>query len=281
MTYASTPVVDRDRHARATVREAVGVRGPDGATADLEIAVSTEGVARDGGVIPVSAWDMDAYRRNPVVLLAHGLGADAAFPIGRAEWTVADRRAGELRQGWRFHEENEASGTAKSLYLNGFMRSASVGFRLHEWREPTAEEAEALQAELGAPEPPRWIAERAELLEVSAVAVPSDPDALALDWALSDARRAGLEVGPLAGRLRELRKRCRAGDARACRRLRGKAEDAPEAGRRLARFVVGGEVLEVPLRRGEEEHVMRARVVRMAAARAAGVEEPERWRRRA
>lgn len=230
-----------ERHARARVRDAGGVRGPGGEDADLEITVSTEELARDGGVVPLEAWDLEAYRRNPVVLLAHGRGEAGSFPIARAEWTTPDDARGELRQGWTFHRESPESELAATLYAEGYMRTASVSFRLRDWHEPVPEEAEALQAELGTPEPPQWIAEDAELLEVSAVSVPADPGALVeAQAAVNSARAAGLDVEPLERRLRALRRRCRAGDADACRRLARGHSGRERARRDVARVRVRG-----------------------------------------
>lgn len=298
MTTPSAPAGTLDRTARAGVRQTGDVRGPGGEEADLEIAVSTERLARDGGVIPVEAWDLAAYRSNPVVLLAHGEGEAGAFPIAKAKWIEPDDRVGELRSGWRFHRKSPESELAAELYSEGFMRSASVAFRLHDWTEPEPEEAEQLAVELDAPEPPSWIAERAELLEVSAVSVPSDPGALALDAALNNAREAGLDTEPLTRRLRALRQRCRAGNARACDRLAGRrgrndagGEGEPDAaaglswddyevvvgagGERLLRLELGGRSLETELGEDEDPEEKLERVARKAAER---LEERSRWR---
>lgn len=241
------------RFVRVTRQE--GDEGaPNGEPFHVRIRASTDGLARDGGVIPLRISVFDELD--------------------------ADQRA--LVSFWRFHEESDESRLARRLYEGGFMRAASVGFAIHDWHEPDEDELAELREQENVPDSAeiRWVADEAELLEESAVAVPADPGALALDRALNDARGAGLDVGPLAGRLRELRRRCRAGDAAACRRLAAEEEDAPKGDPRVARFRVGDEVLEVDLRPGEAEHVLRERVTRMAAARAAGLEEEERWRRR-
>lgn len=274
MTTPSTPTDTRHRTASASVRATGGVTGPAGESADLEIVASSESIARDGGLIPVDAWELDSYRSNPVVLLAHGRGEAGAFPIARAAWTTPDTARGELRQGWEFHRESPESQLAAKLYRRGWMRTASVAFRLHAFREPDDGEAEALQAELDAPEPPRWIAEHAELLEVSAVSVPSDPDALALDAALNDAREAGLDTSPLTRRLRALRRACRRGDARACRRLEDR-RSRDDGGERVVELELGREVVEVALRPEESAEDLLDRVMERAGDR---LEERARFR---
>lgn len=107
---------------------------------------STSGVKRDGLEIDQSKWQLDGYRSNPVVLLNHDY---SSLPIGTAEVEVRD---GALHATVTWSAANPAAEQVRALYDEGTLRAVSVG-----WRDTD---------------------EGHELLDVSAVAVPGDPDAL-------------------------------------------------------------------------------------------------------
>jgi HK97 family phage prohead protease len=120
---------------------------------------STPKVDRAGDSIkPV--WDLEAYRRNPVFLYQHD---HDALPIGRAENVYLDGDA--LKFDIRFvpgdiypHAE-----TVRRMYEEGFMSAVSVGFR-------------PLASSLNDSGGVDFAA--SELLELSAVSVPCNADAL-------------------------------------------------------------------------------------------------------
>ena len=56
-------------------------RGEDTDTRMVDFVASTEDVDRDGDVIRVQGWDVDEYRKNPVILWAHDY---SLLPIGKA-----------------------------------------------------------------------------------------------------------------------------------------------------------------------------------------------------
>jgi HK97 family phage prohead protease len=173
---------------------------------DLVIHASTGRVARDGGIIPVSAWErrLDAYLRNPVVLWAHQDSGPDGLPIGRAVKTELDKKAGVLRQWIRFHRETPLSQQVARLFEIGDLNAWSVGFRVHQEREPNEEERAQAQRE---GYEVRWVAEDAELFEVSAVPVPADIYATTVERSISRARRRGADVGYLERRWYALRSR--------------------------------------------------------------------------
>lgn len=132
----------------ATIREAT-VAGRK----QFEFKISTDRVARDGYKIPASAWSFDAYLRNPVVLLAH---SSRDLPIGRA---VDVRRDSDgLSATIEFDDQDELARQVQSKVERGFVSATSVGFSVGKIRGD--------------------VIEQAELLEVSIVAVPSDPGAM-------------------------------------------------------------------------------------------------------
>lgn len=176
-------------------------RSPSGKPFDVKIQASTDKVARDGGVILMSAWskDLSYYRKNPVVQWAHDYQLP---PIAVAVDTKADKQEGMLIQWWRFLTGittdmwDQFSGRIKALYAVGGMNAASVGWLTHDARPATQDERE--EAIRKGEREPFWVVTRGELLEVSAVPVPSDPDAIAVDRALASAKQKGVDVKQLA-----------------------------------------------------------------------------------
>jgi HK97 family phage prohead protease len=141
---------------------------------------------RYGDEILVEAWDTKHYMSNPVFLWAHDY---SALPLGRA--VAIERTDKALMIDVRFAEAdaNPLAEQVLKLYDGGFMRAVSVGFRskASEWIDPTAEdEAKRLKKEPDLRPGKRFT--KVELLELSAVPVPANPQAL------MQARKKGLAV---------------------------------------------------------------------------------------
>lgn len=142
------------------------VPSPEGTGRTLRFIGATEDVARDGGILQMDGWQLDAYRSNPVLLWAHQQDQP---PIGRAV------RVAPGPDGLEFDIEFPAADVYPfadligRLYEAGFMRAVSVGFRVLKEREPVASERAA-----GA----QWVSTAQELLELSAVPVGADAGAL-------------------------------------------------------------------------------------------------------
>ncbi len=144
-------------------------RADKGADRVIRFTASTENVARDGGIVEAAGWEVDNYRDvHPVFLWAH---SPDSLPLGRA--VNVEKTKDSLVIDIEFAGEAQAHPLAETvfrLFDAGFLRCVSVGFRVIKERDPTDEERER-----GA----KWVATRAELLELSAVPVPSDPGAVA------------------------------------------------------------------------------------------------------
>lgn len=126
----------------------------------IRFVASTEGVARDGMVIESSAWNLENYRRNPVVLWGHDY-VGRTLPIGRADVRV---EGGQLLADVVFDSGDPFAAQVERKYRAGFLHAVSVGW-------------DTQQAKPGrAGEPARVT--RADLLDISAVPVPADPNAL-------------------------------------------------------------------------------------------------------
>ena len=154
------------------VREAVAA---ESAPATLDFVASTATLDRFHEVIEPSGWRLDSYRSNPVFQNAHNYG-DILFTLGKALVTEV-RSVGErqgLCQRIQFAVDvNPVARVAYGLYKGGFLNAVSVGFIPLRWEDGGCPAAQ------GAPAPRRRYVEQ-ELLEVSAVAIPANPDALAL-----------------------------------------------------------------------------------------------------
>ena len=143
----------------------------------IDFAISTAGVARDGMTIAPAGWQLEAFKKNPVVLWAHDDGIPA---IGRA---INTRVAGGVLRSTGIFATRDVHPLADTVYQllkQRFLNAVSVGFA-------------PLRAAL-ANEPDRAgdvdILEQ-ELWEWSVVNVPSDPNALA------GARSSGIDTHPI------------------------------------------------------------------------------------
>lgn len=127
----------------------------------LRFTASTEGLGRDGMVIEAGAWQLENYRKNPVVLWAHDYTGHN-LPIGKAtDVQVTDNR---LTAEVVFDLEDEFARQVDRKYRTGFLNAVSVGWETRAVKPGGANQAPRISA--------------AELLDISAVPVPGDPDAL-------------------------------------------------------------------------------------------------------
>ena len=129
----------------------------------MAFVISTDEVDRHGDVIAADGWNLDSYRNNPVFLWAH----DYARPvIGKAVdvWKESHRLMAKIR----FAPTDFAQEVA-ALYETGYQRGVSVGFKPLKYEERRHEKTGAF---LGI----RFLEQ--ELLEVSAVPVPANRNAL-------------------------------------------------------------------------------------------------------
>lgn len=138
----------------------------------LEFIASDETLDRAGEIIRPEGWLLDRYKQNPVFQNSHQYG-DIIFTIGKSEEIEirSDRADGSLYlyQRVRFAvDENPFARIAYNLYKGGFLNAVSVGFRPVRWLDGN----EAA--------PARRIYVEQELVEVSAVAIPANHNALVL-----------------------------------------------------------------------------------------------------
>jgi HK97 family phage prohead protease len=173
----------------------------------IDFVASSEKLDRYDEIIVAAGWELENYRRNPVFQNAHQYG-DIIFTLGKA--LITEVRAGKLFQQIQFATEaNPMARIAYGLYRGGFLNAVSVGFIPLRWENGTEQTAFR-----------RKYLEQ-ELLEVSAVGIPANPEALQL----------GLKSGVIAKsdlrELSELLKRfCEPEAALTHRNFRGRTEAA-------------------------------------------------------
>jgi phage head maturation protease len=146
--------------------------------ATLDFVASTATLDRYHEIIEPAGWRLDSYRRNPVFQNAHNYG-DVIFTLGKAVSTEV-RAVGNgqaLCQRIQFAVDvNPMARIAYGLYRGGFLNAVSVGFIPLQWEEPSGTDGK--HGSDGGQARRRYLEQ--ELLEVSAVAIPANPDALAL-----------------------------------------------------------------------------------------------------
>lgn len=145
------------------IKQFIGdLKGIDVEGRTLTAMVSTDSVDRDGDVLVPAGWELENYRKNPVVLWAHDYGR---LPI--AKTLAIEPWEHGLMAMVQFAEHAFAQDVFQ-LYVGGFLRAFSVGFMPKEW---APRPGEGLRG---------YLITKAELLEFSAVPVPANQDALVL-----------------------------------------------------------------------------------------------------
>lgn len=149
----------------------------------IKFIASTEGIKRDGQDLKMENWRLDNYRANPVFLWSHDYRGNN-LPIGRADVQVEGKTLTALVT---FDPHDEFAQQVEGKYRNGFLHAVSVGWdnvsecpncqhplRASEWILKTYR-VDCPNCQKPLPETIRmWH----ELLDVSAVNVPGDPQAL-------------------------------------------------------------------------------------------------------
>lgn len=142
----------------------------------LEFIASTNTVDRQGDIVEQN-WELRAFRQNPVFLWGHDKGG---LPIGKVIkiWTEKKKGADstkETRIQVKFVPGDifPFAQQVRELYEAGYLKAVSIGFRPLERAQVSDEQREALGM---GPWGERFT--KSELLEVSGVTVPANPEAV-------------------------------------------------------------------------------------------------------
>lgn len=122
--------------------------------------ISTAGVDRDNDTIAAGGWQLDNYRKNPVVLWAHDY---TCLPVAKAIQVGVEND--QLVATAEFADHDFANAVLR-LLDGGFLRATSVGFRPISYSINEERRGYDFQTQ--------------ELLEFSVVPVPANAEALAL-----------------------------------------------------------------------------------------------------
>jgi hypothetical protein len=146
------------------------VRSVDAAARTITFTASTESIDRYQDCIRVAGWKLDRFRQNPVFLFQHKSNEPPIGKVVRIGTEQSPKPA--LVASVQFAEESvyPFAETIHKLYLGGFMSAVSVGFQPLEAPTPLRD---ADGTTTGGYE-----FKSQELLELSAVAVPANTDAL-------------------------------------------------------------------------------------------------------
>lgn len=125
------------------------------------VVASDSTVDRQGESISVDGWQLENFKKNPVILWGH----DNSIPaIGTAEnigfKTISNKKSLVFKP--KFHRKSEMSRLISDLYEDGVIPAVSVGFIPKEMDSD------------------RTTYTKQELLEISFVNVPANPNALTL-----------------------------------------------------------------------------------------------------
>lgn len=138
----------------------------DDETRTIEFIGSTATKDRYGDVIVQSGWELANFVRNPVIPWGHDYGMP---PVAKAVEVGIREEGLFFRAQFASADEYAWADTIYKLYKGGYLRAFSVGFIPKEWEMKKDEEGYAY-----------FVFTKCELLEVSCVTVPANPDALTL-----------------------------------------------------------------------------------------------------
>jgi|CXWL01.1.fsa_nt_gi HK97 family phage prohead protease len=127
----------------------------------MSFTISTAAIDRDGDTIDPKGWELDNYKRSPVVLWAHD---HTTPPIGRASNLWTDAKGLHATVEFPPRGIHALADQVHDLVKAGFLSATSVGFIPKESRPIKTGQAIT----------------RAELLEFSICSIPSNPQALVL-----------------------------------------------------------------------------------------------------
>lgn len=131
--------------------------------ADSFVAVaSTATIDRHGESVNQDGWDLTKFKKDPVILWAHDHN-EPAIGLAKKVWVDGSGKKAKLMANISLHDVTEKARAVKTLVEQGILKTLSVGFRpLEDMVDNTFP--------------------KQELLEISVVNVPANPDAMMLAY---------------------------------------------------------------------------------------------------
>lgn len=128
-------------------------------------------VDRDGDVVLPRAFEfggLDNFKKNPIVLYTHNK-TEQRLPVGKVDIDSIEITDETFEGDIIFDLNDPFAKLVYEKYKNGFLNAFSIGFRCLEYGEPILDGQKGITVL------------KAELLEISCVAIPSNPNALVLE----------------------------------------------------------------------------------------------------
>lgn len=142
---------------------------PDLGPGVIQFIASTDGQKRDGNRVRNSGWHFENFSKNPVFLWCHDY---RSLPIGRhVDWRVEKEKDGYVLRIWSQFCDPEIYAFAdkiRKMYEAGFLRAGSIGWNPIKFEIMRDRDGQFAGFDFV----------ENDLLEFSAVPVPSDPDAI-------------------------------------------------------------------------------------------------------
>ena len=132
----------------------------------FKVIATTSGVDRDGESILVEGWDFQNFMKNPVILFGHNYW-DMHCIVGAATEVYVEGNSVIVEGVFANTQEGQY---IRQLYDDGILKTVSVGFIPHEKNGN--------------------VITKAELLELSFVPVPANPEAISLEKTISFALKS-------------------------------------------------------------------------------------------
>jgi len=153
------------------IRRALAAAVTDLGDDEVEVVLSTAGLARDGHVLVPAGCDLTSYRRNPIILWQHM----PEEPVGTASDIAVQGDKIVARVKFAPLGVSDTADRIRGLVKGGVINAVSVGFEVRDGEPLDATKPRAGQKFTA------W-----ELLEASFVSVPADTGAVVTARALED-----------------------------------------------------------------------------------------------
>ena len=200
-TQKERDLTGKQEYQTSTIVKEIGGEG----SRILEFIASTESPDRANDIIDVAGWDLTDYlgstgkAANPIFAWSHNY---KVLPVGKTLTAIKDVRNKTLRIQVKFPTIAELcsdpsnpsdaalfADTVYMMYKNGMLNAVSVGFKATKWKTRDDESVQEMnQWERGI----HFL--KQSLLEVSAVLVPANQDALVTARGMKSFNRDGLKL---------------------------------------------------------------------------------------
>lgn len=160
--------LDADPSETGTIRAAIpfSMKSLNDEDRTIEFIGSTAAQDRYGDVIVQTGWELANFMSNPVIPWGHNYHEP---PVAKAVEVAITGEGLKFKGQFATADEYDYADTIYKLYKGGYLRAFSVGFIPLAWEIKKDEDGS-----------PYFVFTKCELLEVSCVTVPANPEALTL-----------------------------------------------------------------------------------------------------